>query len=683
MSWELRTATSRYVIDLAPDHAGPVLQDWTAGEPRGWEPEPGHQFVTLPDRLPLEYSALGTRHVRGAELVVEHPDGIVGARLTWPADQVAFTDDGERSTFTAGAVDTSGRVAVTLVVEASRRHDVVSKHAVITNTGSDLVFLRRAFSPAWSLPVAGPVDVEIRAGRWSHEFTPCSVRLPAGELSIGSRQGVTSHDYSPVVGVTSGASPHGPAWGVALAWSGSWRLLVDVPPFRTRARVAAGVDDESCLITLEPGASYTTPRTLGVHAPDGLSGLRPRWHHYQRTVLARTTGLEHRPIIYNSWYATTFDVRLDQQLGLADRAAALGVEAFVVDDGWFSGRDDDRGGLGDWWPDERAFPDGLDPLVTGVLERGMRFGIWVEPEAVNPRSRLFEEHPDWVYRAGDRPLVTVRNQYVLDFGRPAVVEWAKGWLRDLLADERITYLKWDMNRPVSDGGRPGDLHGREWAIQHAEGYLEVMRMLRDEFPHVTVEACSGGGGRIDPAVLAVSDVVWPSDETGPRDRLTIQHGFLSAYSPHVMSSWVTDEPDRLDTAPVSLTFRFLVAMAGVLGIGSDLSAWTPEQLATGADLVRRYREIRRTVHTGRVEFHGTPAEALYALEYGSEDQTVLLVFGRQDRPDTVAVQPRTLVPGATYRLNGHVVSADDLAAGVAVAFTLAPDADLVVLDRVE
>jgi alpha-galactosidase len=181
----------------------------------------------------------------------------------------------------------------------------------------------------------------------------------------------------------------------------------------------------------------------------------------------------------------------------------------------------------------------------------------------------------------------------------------------------------------------------------------------------------------------VSDVVWPSDETGPRDRLAIQHGFLSTYSPHVMSSWVTDEPDRLDTAPVSLTFRFLVAMAGVLGIGSDLSAWTPEQLTTGADLVGRYREIRTTIHTGRVEFHGTPVQAVYALEYGSEDQTVLLVFGRQDRPDTVAVQPRTLVPGATYRLNGHVVSADDLAAEVAVAFTLAPDADLVVLDRVE
>ena len=688
MSWELPTATSTYVVDLAPDGAGPVLQDWTAGTPRPWEPEPGTSFLTTADRFPLEYSALGTRHVRGAELVVEQPDGTLGARLTWAPDQVAFADNGTTSRLTAHAVDTSGRLAVTLVVEASREHDVVGKHAVVTNTGDDLVFLRRAFSPSWNLPVQGPVDVQVLAGHWAREFTPSVVRLPAGELSIGSRQGVTSHDYSPVVAVASrdavasSDTTAGLAWGVALAWCGSWRLLVDVPPFRSRTRIAAGVDDESCVVTLEPGDSYTTPVTLGIYAPDGVDGLRRRWHDYERSVLARTVGLEHRPIVYNSWYATTFDVRPEQQLALADRAAALGVEAFVVDDGWFSGRDDDKGGLGDWWPDERKFPDGLDPLIAGVLERGMRFGIWVEPEAVNPRSRLFEEHPEWVYRAGDRPLVTVRNQYVLDFGRREVVDWAKGWLRDLLSDRRITYLKWDMNRPVSDGGRPGDLHGREWSIQHAAGYLEVMAMLREEFPHVTVEACSGGGGRIDLSVLALSDVVWPSDETGPRDRLAIQHGFLTAYAPHVMSSWVTDEPDRLDTEAVSLEFRFLVAMSGVLGIGADLSAWTPAELERGAELVSRYREIRETVHTGRVETHGTPAGPVYALEYGGTDRTVLLVFGRKGRPDAVTLQPRTLVPGARYCLEGREAAAEDLVGGIQVPFTLADDADLVVLDRV-
>jgi alpha-galactosidase len=448
--------------------------------------------------------------------------------------------------------------------------------------------------------------------------------------------------------------------------------------------VAGGVDDESGRIRLEPGEEYRTPDTVGIAAPDGTDGLRRRWHDLQRSRLARDLSPAHRPVLYNSWYATTFDVRPEHQLQLARRAAALGAEAFVVDDGWFAGRDDDRHGLGNWWPDPAAFPDGLDPLIVGVQDLGLRFGIWVEPEAVNPGAEVLQEHPDWIYRAGDRPLVTSRNQYVLDLGRSDVRAWTKDWLRRLLADERITYLKWDMNRPVSDGGRPGDPSGRAWSVQHADGYLEIMRMLREEFPHVTVEACSGGGGRIDLAVLEVSDVVWPSDETGPRDRLAIQHGFLSAYGPHVMSSWVTDEPDRLDLEPASLEFRFLVGMAGVLGIGADLTHWSEADLARSRELIELYRDIRSTVHAGRVELHGRPQDSIYAVEYGTDERVVILVYARTDRPSDVTVTPRTLHPERRYRLAGGELTATgaEWSAGVKVPFALAADADLLVLDAV-
>ena len=297
---------------------------------------------------------------------------------------------------------------------------------------------------------------------------------------------------------------------------------------------------------------------------------------------------------------------------------------------------------------------------------------------------MYRQHPEWVYRAGDRPLVTVRNQYVLDFGRPEVVTWTKDWLRTLLADSRISYLKWDMNRPVSDGGRPGDDHGRQWSVQHAEGYYQVMRMLREEFPHVTVEACAGGGARIDAAVLGLSDVVWTSDETGPRDRAAIQHGFLSSYGPHVMSSWVTDEPDRLDRDPASFEFRFVVAMAGVLGIGSDLLAWNDSQRARAAELVSLYTDIRRTVHTGLVELHGRPEDPVHAIEYGSEQQTVLLVYARPGRPETVVLHPRTLAARGLYHLRGanHEVTGGEAAQGVRVPFTLAADTDVLIFERV-
>ena len=684
MSWVLPTATGRYVVDLAPGGAGPVLQDWTTGDVRPWGPSPPAGFETEPDRLPSEYAALGTRQVRGADLIVEHGDGTVGARLRWPSECVELRRDGPRSRFSARAEDSTGDLAVELIIETSTEHDVVAKHVVIMNTGDHPIELPRAFGPAWELPIGPGASVDLLAGAWAREFTPNRVSLPAGELSLGSRQGITSHTYSPTVRVSSLAEPDGPAYGIALAWSGSWRLLVDAVPFRDRVRVAGGVDDESCVIRLAPGESFTTPATLGVCAPEGAAGVRRRWHDYQRGTLARDLAERHRPIVYNSWYATTFDVRPDHQLSLADVAAEIGAEVFVVDDGWFAGRQDDRHGLGDWWPDPETFPAGLDPLISGVLDRGLRFGLWVEPEAVNPGAAVLRDHPDWVYRAGERPLVSVRNQYVLDFGRPDVLDWTEGWLRELLGDERITYLKWDMNRPVSDGGRPGDPAGRQWSVRHAEGYYRVMRMLRQEFPHVTVEACSGGGGRIDPAVLGLSDVVWTSDETGPRDRLAIQHGFLSAYGSHVMSSWVTDEPDRLDPEPASLEFRFVVAMAGVLGIGSDLLAWGDAERKIAAELVELYRSIRTTVHTGRVEPHGEPSDLVYAVEYGTPEQTVLLVYARPGRPESVVLRPRTVDPGRHYRMAGTDRELDGAAAaaGLEIPFALATDADVVVLEAI-
>lgn len=699
--WVLGTATGRYVVGFADDGLGPVLQDWTAGDARELTPDDQHGFLTPADRLPLELAALGTRQVRGSDLVVDHGDSLVGARLVWSLEDVEVVTGvaslsplsgpsalgaavGSCTRLTARAVDTTGDVAVVLTVETCADHDVVTKWATIQNTGARTLTLPRAFGPAWELPVGPGATVHHLAGEWAREFTPCTTVLTAGELSIGSRSGITSHHHAPTVVITAADDPDGPAYGVALAWSGSWRLLVDAPPFAPRVRVAGGVDDESCVVALEPGESFRTPATLGVHAPDGPAGVQRRWHDHQRGWLARDLSPARRPVVYNSWYATEFDVELEHQLALAEVAAGLGVEAFVVDDGWFRGRTSDRAGLGDWQPDPTKFPDGIGPLADAVLARGMRFGLWVEPEAVNPDSDLFHAHPDWVYRAGDRPLVAHRHQYVLDLGRPEVVAWIEDWLRDLLADGRVSYLKWDMNRPVSDGGRPGDPHGRQWTVQHTTGYYEVLRMLRAEFPEVTVEACAGGGGRVDAAVLALTDVVWTSDETGARDRLAIQHGFLSAYGPHVMSSWVTDLPSRLDPEPVSLEFRFGVAMAGVLGIGADLLRWDGGERDRARDLVRLYRDIRQTVHTGRVERHGHPREPVYAVEYGCREQTVVLAYGRASRPVDVRLRLRTLDPDRQYRLRGRdaPLTATERESGVVVAFALAADADVLVFEPV-
>jgi alpha-galactosidase len=647
-TWELPTARSVYVV-LETD-LGPALAHW--GRPVRVVP-PRTSFETPADIAPLELAAAGTRHAQGSELIVA---GGASPRLV--PGSVALADDGTDTRLQALLRDDDAGLEVELHVRASRRHDVVERWAVLRSTRRELV-LRRAFGAGWNVPVGPGARVGTLVGAWSRECTPAEVDLPAGQLSLGSRQGVTSHTYAPVVTLRSRDPDAEDAYGIALAWSGSWRLAVDAVPFREVVRVSGGPDDETDVVTLGPGEAFETPHLLGVWSPDGPAGVAGAWHAYQRG-LAR--GPEHRPIVYNSWYATTFDVRVEHQLALADVAAELGVEVFVVDDGWFRGRTSDRAGLGDWSADPEKFPDGLEPLTKGVLDRGMRFGLWVEPEAVNPDSDLFRAHPDWVHR----PLHTLRNQYVLDLGRPEVEAWAGETLRRLLAEHPISYLKWDMNRALPAAG----------SVRHTRAYYRLMRLLRAEFPHVTVEACAAGGGRVDNAVLALSDVVWPSDETGPRDRLAIQHGFLSAYPASVMSSWVTGEPDRLDPVPASPEFRFVVAMAGVLGIGADLLAWDAATRARARELVALHRELRPVVHTGAVTRHGAPGDAHYAVQYTAPDasRVVLLAWARPGA-GPARVPLAGLPPGARYgggTLVGGVVE---------VPFRLAPDCDVVVLDR--
>ncbi|SDS58418.1 alpha-galactosidase [Microlunatus soli] len=686
--WRLPTRGSEYAVSESPDGTGLIMIGWgERSDEQPWK-MPWVNYDLEIDAVPTEYSATGTRQTRGAELIVDHGDGLIGARLRLDPAQVTLDTDGPRTILRAVHTDSTGQLRLTSEIETSRDHDVVAKKVIVKNTGSRSLTFPRLFSAGWQLPIGPGARIDYLAGAWAHEFGEQRAVLPSGELSIGSRQGFTSHRYSPVITVAPlddwDAGSARPSYSIALAWSGSWRMLVDAVPGADRVRVAGGIDDETCVITLEPGESFETPAMLGIRgAAEDSDAMAAQWHRYQRGQLARNQAVDHRPIVYNSWYATEFDVELDHQRRLAGIAAELGAEVFVVDDGWFAGRTSDRAGLGDWTPDPAKFPDGLGPLIDTVTGAGMRFGLWVEPEAVNPDSDLFRAHPDWIYRAGDRPLLTGRNQYVLDLGRPEVLAWVGQMLRDVLADSRISYLKWDLNRPISDGGRPGDDHGRQWSVQHTLGYYALLHLLRTEFPHVTVEACAGGGGRIDNAVLARTDVVWTSDETGPRDRLAIQHGFLGRYPASVMSSWVTDEPDELDHDPASLGFRFAVAMTGVLGVGSDLLGWDSATRSRAAELIATYKEIRGTVHNGDVHRHGTPQDPIYMLEYGDRDRSCLFVFLRPGADRDETVRPRGLDPDARYRrVGGDTVSgADAMAVGLPIRSVLAPDADLIILER--
>jgi alpha-galactosidase len=388
-----------------------------------------------------------------------------------------------------------------------------------------------------------------------------------------------------------------------------------------------------------------------LYTAGGFGAASRAWHAYTRGHVLAHAG-ETRPVVYNSWEATGFDVDEASQMRLAAMAAGLGVELFVMDDGWFGARGSDRAGLGDWSPNPSRFPEGLAPLAAEVHRLGMRFGLWVEPEMVNADSDLYREHPDWVLHMANRHRTEMRNQMVLNLARPEVAGRTHKWLDRLVTEHPIDFLKWDANRAFTEAGWPGHPDPDRLWIEHTRAVYQIMDRLRADHPHLRIEACAGGGGRADLGVLARTDQIWTSDNTDPVDRIGIQHGFSQLFPAQTMAAWVTDSPNVTTDRGTPIRFRFHVAMAGALGIGGDLAAWTEDELREAAGLVAAYKEIRPIVQHGiqhRLAGDGT----LSAVQYVSPDRDEHVVLAWcPTRPYGHTPGPLRLAavkPDGTYR----------------------------------
>ncbi|WP_432840515.1 alpha-galactosidase [Dactylosporangium sp. CA-092794] len=679
--WTLRGAASEYTVAV-PDH-GRWLE-LVAWGPPGVSDGPSPvaydgpvPFLTGGDAAPVEHATETGRPFAGADLVV----GSRAAPRFTGADADA-DGEGGHALAVRFADDVNG-LRVTLHYRIPPGTDVVERWVELANDGPEPLRLERAGSAGFSVPTPHGARVSYQWGQWAQEFQLDHVDLGHGAFLVGSAQGVPGHRYAPWLAVRD-RGDEAQAWGFALAWTGSWEIEAERDTGGlTRVRVGRRLVDGP--LELAPGERLTLPTAAGAFSAEGLAGLARAWHGYQRRLAGERLGA--RPVLYNSWEATYFAVDAGGQLELARIAAEIGVETFVVDDGWFTGRDDDTAGLGDWTPDPAKFPGGLDAFVADVRGLGLRFGLWIEPECVNPRSRLYAEHPGWVYSVDGRPLTEIRNQYLLDLGRPEVAEWVHGTVDGLLRKHAIDYLKWDFNRPRTEAGRAADIDGG-----HVTNLYRVLDELRRDHPHVLVEACAGGGARTDLGMAARADVFWPSDNTGPLDRLAIQHGFLHANAPHLLSSWVTDAPGLFDPRPRSLAFRFVLAMAGVLGVGADIRHWSAGQRAEAAGWIRRYKEIRDIVVHGSVHLIGGPGQDRCAVQYTAPDERTVVVLawhtGRLDGAGLLPARPvrlplRGLAPAARYRAGERQFSGSHLGSvGLPVQWTATHDADAVVLHRI-
>ena len=363
-------------------------------------------------------------------------------------------------------------------------------------------------------------------------------------------------------------------------------------------------------------------------------------------------------MIYNSWEATEFRVDEAGQMALAEKAAALGVDRFVMDDGWFGQRKDDHAGLGDWYVNQQKFPHGLKPLIDKVHSLGMDFGLWVEPEMVNPDSDLYRKHPDWVLNFPGRPRTEERNQLVLNLARPDVRDYVLGFLDKLVTENDIAFLKWDYNRNWSEPGwdqLPPTEQKRVY-VEFIRNLYAILDELAKRHPKLEIESCSGGGSRVDLGIMRYTDEVWPSDNTDPFDRLSQQDGFTYAYTPQVMMAWVTDSPDLQGKRTFSLPYRMLSSMQGSLGIGANILKWNDEQMATAKRLIAAYHQVQRTIVQGDLYRLISPRNGseFSATQTVNQDKSQSVVFAFLHSTQLARPFPRLklkgLDPEATYAL---------------------------------
>ncbi|MBB6669120.1 alpha-galactosidase [Cohnella nanjingensis] len=652
--FELRTARTTYLFGLNGNGA---LQHLYWGEPIAaaeaaelLQARSHSSFDAAVDREAEEYGGWGGASYAEPGLRATFADGVRDLQL----QAVGHAIEGEE-TLVLHLKDSHYELHVDVRYKIVDRHDLIERSVSIRNGEASPVRIEQAMAALWS--VGGLPDYRLThvTGRWAGEYQLRSNLLSEGKKVLESRRGFTGPHANPWFAIDDGGASetNGRVWFGALAWSGNWKLVFERTTFGG-VRIAGGVNDFDGAFALAPGGTYDSPVFVGGYVSGGFGEMSRVLHRYEREEILPSSGP--RKVLYNSWEATEFAVNVRDQLALAERAARLGVELFVVDDGWFGERNSDRAGLGDWRVNAEKFPNGLDELISAVKDKGMAFGLWVEPESVNPDSDLFRAHPDWIYRYPTRQSTPLRNQYLLNLGKPEVKAFVLDFMTELLSKHDISFIKWDMNRTVTEPGESGDAVAEHsiWT-RHAENLYAIWAELRRRFPHVAFETCAGGGARIDLGILRYADQAWISDNTDARDRLTIQEGFTYAYSPSVMMCWVTEAPNGFNGRSLPLSYRFRSAMMGGLGIGANIGKWTDQEMAEAARYVALYKEIRHVVSEGELyRLESLRHSNVAAYEYVSRDGGEAVVFAflqSQHFGGTVRrLRLRGLDPNAVYEV---------------------------------
>ncbi|MFM5895775.1 MAG: alpha-galactosidase [Novosphingobium sp.] len=537
-------------------------------------------------------------------------------------------------------VDPLAQIELVLTLSLDPVNDVLTCSTRITNRGSTPLDVQWLASAVLPLPPAASA-VRYYGGRHAGEFEPCEDALGIATWSRTNRHGLTSHSAFPgAVVVEAGTTEHGgTAYAAQLAWSGNHVLEIERCDDGGR-QWQLGLALAPGELRLAAGETLDAPQVVATCSVEGWQGAARNFHAAARAKMV-WPGRERlpRPVHFNTWEGCYFDHDEATLRALADGAAALGIERFVLDDGWFHRRNDDTSSLGDWWPDAAKYPNGLRPLADHVIGLGMEFGLWFEPEMVNPDSDLYRAHPDWALQVDGRPQQLSRNQLVLDLTRSEVRDYLFEAIAKVLREVPVSYIKWDHNRDLV---ATGDASGLPAFRRQVLAYYDLIGRLRAAFPAVEIECCAGGGGRIDMGVLPYVQRFWPSDNIDALSRIEIQRGFLQFLPPEVMGSHIGASPAHTTGRRHTLDFRAAVAMQGHLGIELDLTKLDADETARVTEWIACYKEWRHLLH-GEV-WTGTFEDGLCWHAAGSADEWLLIVYRTQ--PSRLRFAPPARLPFA-------------------------------------
>ncbi|MDR1638477.1 MAG: alpha-galactosidase [Clostridiales bacterium] len=574
--------------------------------------ETGRDKASFMDNVMLEFPCGGIGDYREPCIEVMDNAGHLACDLRYVSYSISegkpelkglpatFAAAEEAQTLSIKLLDNLLGLEVTLFYTVFEDLGAIARSAKATSL-KDKLFIKRFLSLCLDLS-SSSWDMITLSGAWARERYANRVPLHAGKQRIESSRGESSHQFNPFIALAEkGASEDsGKAFGFSFVYSGNFLAQAEISSMGM-PRVVMGINPQNFTWVLEAGESFQSPEAILSYSEEGIGGMSRTLHDLYRKHLIRSPYVsKKRPVLINNWEATYFNFDTDKLLGICREAAKAGIELFVLDDGWFGKRNDDNTSLGDWYANEAKLPGGLSRLANEVNALGMKFGLWFEPEMISPESELYKEHPDWCIHIPGRSRTLARNQLVLDYSRKEVRDHIYSMVKAVLSSANIEYVKWDMNRNLSEVGNAIYAPDRQQEISHRYvlGVYDLMERLVSDFPNLLLENCSGGGARFDPGMLYYSPQIWTSDNVDPIERLKIQSGTSLAYPPSAMGAHVGDVPCHSNGRITPISTRGNVAMFGTFGFELDLTKISKEDLEQVPALIAQYHKCNDLARDG-------------------------------------------------------------------------------------